>query len=347
MSSPQQYQAEQKAAVAAVIASAATTAALAGAALANFTVWMKFLRAVFPAVVRARYLSAWSARQFYDSERRRVTGKPVLPAPLVEYDFQRFTKAMVPAYQMVVGQLAEARAAERAGTPMVAKVESTVRVVIAREVTSAGREQMKSQAAADNRAISTPITAGALDFAAKDLDAARLDEPVGWVRVLTGDENCGWCVMLASRGVNRRGRPVGIYQSARSGDLPIDDIDYLEEYFSELGSGRSEKQAAKDISERARKAADVDGWHPGCDCLIVPYFGDKDPWWLDSAKEAMSMYVDASKIAEKLVAANPDRKYRIREVDDKGKVTYRSVKLSAGDAIARETVNTMRQMART
>lgn len=70
---------------------------------------------------------------------------------------------------------------------------------------------------------------------------------LNWARVLSGAENCGFCVMLASRG-------------------PV--------YHSEESAGR---RRASDVYDTK-----VDGWvnsyHPNCDCVVVPIYdyGDWD-----------------------------------------------------------------------
>ena len=63
-------------------------------------------------------------------------------------------------------------------------------------------------------------------------------QPKSWARVLTGAENCGFCVMLASRGP--------VYSSA-----------------AEAGRGQA--------SDRDY-AAGINTYHTNCDCLVVPIY---------------------------------------------------------------------------
>lgn len=63
-------------------------------------------------------------------------------------------------------------------------------------------------------------------------------QPVAWARVLSGAENCGFCVMLASRGP--------VYSSA-----------------AEAGRGQA--------SDRDY-AAGINTYHTNCDCLVVPVY---------------------------------------------------------------------------
>lgn len=63
-------------------------------------------------------------------------------------------------------------------------------------------------------------------------------QPKSWARVLTGAENCGFCVMLASRGP--------VYSSAaEAGRGQASDSDY---------------------------AAGINTYHTNCDCLVVPIY---------------------------------------------------------------------------
>ena len=68
-------------------------------------------------------------------------------------------------------------------------------------------------------------------------------QPKSWARVLTGAENCGFCVMLASRGP--------VYSSA-----------------AEAGRGQA--------SDRDY-AAGINTYHTNCDCLVVPIY-DYENW---------------------------------------------------------------------
>ena len=106
----EQYAAEQKAAVMAAVAAAGTAAGMAGAKIVNFTVWMRFLRLVFDAVMSGRSRAAWSARNFFDLERERATGLPRLDVPLLpDYQFDWFVRDMKPAYDTIVRQIAVVR----------------------------------------------------------------------------------------------------------------------------------------------------------------------------------------------------------------------------------------------
>lgn len=67
-------------------------------------------------------------------------------------------------------------------------------------------------------------------------------QPLAWARVLTGAENCGFCVMLASRGP--------VYTSAE-----------------DAGRGK-----ASDTHPDANDTQWINTYHPHCDCLVVPVY---------------------------------------------------------------------------
>lgn len=66
---------------------------------------------------------------------------------------------------------------------------------------------------------------------------------VGWARVLQGETNCGFCVVLASRGA--------VYASA-------------------------ETAGAKSISGNDERVKLGDSWHSHCDCQILPIRDERD-----------------------------------------------------------------------
>ena len=81
-------------------------------------------------------------------------------------------------------------------------------------------------------------------------------QPKSWARVLTGAENCGFCVMLASRGP--------VYSSA-----------------AEAGRGQA--------SDRDY-AAGINTYHTNCDCLVVPIYDYADWPGRDQWRAAERVY---------------------------------------------------------
>ena len=286
-----QYRAEQIAAAAAAAAAAYQAASLAGYSLSNFTAWSRLIRLLFDVVSRQRVNAAFSARRFFDLERQLRTGLPQLDVPLVGYDFQRFEKAMRPAYDMVVKQLAVVRELEKQGLPQPKpRTAPTVAVLASREVSQAGREQLLAAVKADNAVL--------LD------DPER--EPVGWARVATGNETCAWCLMLVSRGPS--------YRYADTAGAKLTDAEVL-------NSG-------------GLMVDDMEKWHAGCDCLVVPVFDRSDWPGRDAYKEALKQWNAA--VPDKI---DPDKKYRVRQKDG----TYKMVTLKQGEARSREALINIRQ----
>ncbi|AKJ72279.1 hypothetical protein BH787_gp04 [Gordonia phage GMA4] len=92
-----------------------------------------------------------------------------------------------------------------------------------------------------DRAIIRHIEQAARDtiVAAVEAEEERSGDPIGWARVLTGAESCGFCAMLASRGP--------IYKT-------------------------------EETAQRRGKNQEEGKYHDGCDCLIVPVFDIDDDW---------------------------------------------------------------------
>lgn len=111
-------------------------------------------------------------------------------------------------------------------------------------------------------------------------------QPKAWARVLSGAENCGFCVMLASRGP--------VYSSA-----------------AEAGRG---KASDKDY------AAGVNTYHTNCDCLVVPIY-DYAKWpgreqW--RAAERVYKEVISQKWSESYNAPHLREKWQEKGKDRKG-----------------------------
>ena len=338
MTSPQyqadEYQREQQAAVIAAVAAAGVAAGLAGYQLANFTVFMRFLRSIWPAVLAGRQRAAWSARNYFDRERLRVTGLPQLEVPLIpEYQFDWFVQDMKPAYQMAVKQIRVARESEKIGVPVPPpRVEAAVRVSAAKVVANAGREQMI--AAVETDALLKEIASPNLRESRKELAKTRLrktwgdqwvedavqeldvehPDVVGWARVATGDETCAFCMMLVSRG------PV-FTTSAKAG-ANIDEV------------------GDQDVIDLFGAGADIpmDEWHTGCDCQVVPVF-DKTDW---PGKQAADAALEKWQDASEGFVYDPDKKYRVGKKQSDGTWKFTSVTLTEAAARYRETLNNLR-----
>ena len=366
MSNDTQYSAEQKAAVAAVVSTAAALAAMYGVQLLTLAGWRKLLEALFPLVAQQRTASAMSARRFYDAQRR-INFPTVLQhdieLPATTWD--GFVQAMEPARREVVKQV---RMSAAKGDPVVPdKIARPVVLQTAKVVQDAGRDTIVKAAETDQ----IPDVVDNLERELKDAvriekraawggntyDVEVPDKPtrkdldtdyakaatkiVGWARVATGDETCGWCWMLVSRG------PVYTDAASSGLDNPVDDIDALEELGTTNGS-----QDLKTLQVAAR--GHMTEWHPGCDCIAVPVF-DRNNWvGRDTHRRALEDWKAASSAATKVIDNKAgDRKrltYRAAkrnkdgsvELNDNGGMIYRDTTIGLGAARSREAVNAMR-----
>ena len=366
MSNDTQYSAEQKAAVAAVVSTAAALAAMYGVQLLTLAGWRKLLEALFPLVAQQRTASAMSARRFYDAQRR-INFPTVLQhdieLPATTWD--GFVQAMEPARREVVKQV---RMSAAKGDPVVPdKIARPVVLQTAKVVQDAGRDTIVKAAETDQiRDVVDNLERELKDAVRiekraawggntydvevpdkpirKDLDtdyAKAATKIVGWARVATGDETCGWCWMLVSRG------PVYTDAASAGLDNPVDDIDALEELGTTNGS-----QDLKTLQVAAR--GHMTEWHPGCDCIAVPVF-DRNNWvGRDTHRRALEDWKAASSAATKVIDNKAgDRKrltYRAAkrnkdgsvELNDNGGMIYRDTTIGLGAARSREAVNAMR-----
>ena len=311
----QQYRAEQIAAAVAVVAAVHQAASLAGLSLANFTVWQKLIRLLFPLVSAQRQKSAWSAREFFDRERARITGLPRLDVPLVGYDFARFERAMRPAYDIAVKQLAVARELDKQGLPAPRTyVPSTISVLATREVSMGGREQGMAHLEADVQQAENLRAAKRESKRAKgELErgiTASGDYPkvVGWARVATGRETCAWCLMLVSRGATYMfaDKAAGWQNERNPGLMPYAELNLQNAY-----DPVKDKSVAEQFAAMEKFLPDIQKrYHPGCDCMVVPVY-DKSNWpGRQDAIDARQLWKDALKGFK----YDPEKEYRVEQL---------------------------------
>lgn len=181
-------------------------------------VWSDIMRSVFPLVDTARTESAKLAREYYDSQRAlHEPNTPRFDVDLPPYRYDWFFESMLPSRAGFLLPGTDSGLAAIAGFRAVKEVEN------------GGRKTIR--------------------------DAVRNDGvALGWARVATGRETCGFCLMLVSRGP--------VYQSAEAAGLGTDDtsaLDILDE---------NDTEAFNELMTR---------FHPNCDCKVVPVF-DRDNW---------------------------------------------------------------------
>lgn|SRR6187551_40734 len=199
-------------------------------------VWGDIVRSIFPLVNEARRESAQLAREYYDTQRERHTDEDErFDVDLAGYEYDWFYEAMLPAKKSF--QLNE--------TTLGQAIQAGFRAV--KEVENGGRRTIRNAVDRDSSAV-------------------------GWARVATGRETCGFCLMLVSRGP--------VYQSAESAGLNTDDTTALEI----LDEGDTE--AFNELMTR---------FHPNCDCKVVPVFDRNDWQGRDDYLEAQKTWKEVTK----------------------------------------------------
>mgnify|MGYP003606112248 FL=1 len=182
--------------------------------------WGLLLEALFAVVDPARSNSAELGRTFFDEEHRKNTGEAPPNIMLSKSSFDYFERAMREVKSAIQAE----------NTP-----ESSLR--------RASEIAMKH---VENGGRSTILHA---------VDGQRSNS-VRFARVLTGAENCEFCIMLASRG-------------------PV--------YRSESSAG------SKTVNGM------IESFHPGCDCKIVPVYNKANYPGRESWLEADRIYRQATK----------------------------------------------------
>lgn len=148
-----------------------------------------FAARLYPHVVQAR------ERSYVLSTHRMQSSSPTRPAPIRPYPVDAVESAVSDVVErsrkprVRVTYLDQVSRAER--KPRV-RVTSDLGARLARHAYQAGRDVV----------VDT---------------ADSMGEGVGWARVLTGAENCAWCVMLASRGPVYRSERAALTASGRRG----------------------------------------------------------------------------------------------------------------------------------
>lgn len=203
--------------------------------------WLSILRLLFSLLRPAAVAVSEDYRKMFDAEHAKAFPGEELPAVnLVVPEFEHFvadmedvrhqmSKADTSDYEVVNASLRVARTAENSG-----------RLTIRRAVDELTQKYIdKGFSESDARAF-------AADDERRRVRGSTMPQGriIGWARVPTGKETCGFCWMLASRGP--------VYGSAESG-------------------------GAKHVSGDPVAADYTGGWHTGCDCKVVPVF-NLDDW---------------------------------------------------------------------
>lgn len=223
-------------------------------------VWTTLLQALFETVREQAWQAAKIARDFYDARREETfPGIPMQPVKLASLSFENFVREMEPVRKIVekpdfsteVVALRVARSVENgARRTIIRAVENPDPildpVIISREervpefrLESAVHQPIQA------RPTPVPVESPTPKPQADKRDVPRLVR--GWARVPTGRETCGFCWMLASRGP--------VYESSWSGGGRITDAGVI-----------------RKTADGTMTSDDMNQWHTGCDCKIVPVF---------------------------------------------------------------------------
>ena len=197
--------------------------------------WANIIQSIFPLINQARTESAILAREYYDTQRKNHVDDDQFDIDLPAYEYDWFYEAMFPSQKSFQSSETSLGEAAQAGFRAVKEVEN------------GGRRTIRNAVDRDSSAV-------------------------GWARVATGRETCGFCLMLVSRGP--------VYQSAESAGLNADAttaLDILDE---------NDAQAFNELMTR---------FHPNCDCKVVPVFDRMNWQGRDDYLAARDTWIEATK----------------------------------------------------
>lgn len=199
--------------------------------------WRLLMDLIYPEVEKARKESAELAREFYDSERE-AHGLDPHPVYLAGTNRDVFHSEMEPYRKDLSRKGADGKDVSRAT------------LGVARSVENAGRKTIIEAVESDDVSFEQDEGDEVTFEGGGPSSKAKTDQKVrGWARVPTGDETCAWCLMLCSRGP--------VYRDAQKAGAATGHYASLDAYESGVG-------------------VEMNEWHPGCDCKVVPVFDDKN-----------------------------------------------------------------------
>ncbi|MGZ9829872.1 VG15 protein [Tsukamurella ocularis] len=214
----------------------------------------QIVQRMLPTVIAARQAS-YEAGAAHLRHAARAAGAPQpMPAPIVAYTPDVLDEAIEAAVEKATPRKPRVRVTEvdPAALDQVSRTRPRVRVAVA--ATVAKHAQAAGRAVVEDTA-----------------DA--LDEEVGWARVLTGAENCAFCVMLASRGP--------VYKTERT------------------------------AQHRGRNQVD-DTYHNNCDCVPTLVFKGRDWEGRERFEVAEDLWTEATKGYRQKAALNALRRQLAR-----------------------------------
>lgn len=202
--------------------------------------WLAILQALFETVKQQTWQAAEIARDFYDAERQRqIPGVPVQPVMLPTLRFEDFVRDME-----AVRKIASRPdfSTEVVAMRVARTVENGARRTIIRAVEDPDPDLDQF---AESQEDEAPEPTPKKQKKTKRGSTQKLIR--GWARVPTGRETCGFCWMLASRGP--------VYSSSWAG-----------------GGRLKDSEIVRRTADGTMSSDDMNKWHTGCDCKIVPVF---------------------------------------------------------------------------
>lgn len=279
--------------------------------------WVDFLQAIFPFVREGRRRSAQTSYSFFHSEHRRIYGFDDGRAFSDDgYEFAWFVKDMAPFRKTFTQDRTSAGYDET-------RVIQAIQRGVARATENGGREAMQHAVEVFDEKEPPKVefrdpressdTRQPYKWQEKSETVQQVEEAIepkkkkgkkkrkkdklpdnvvkletrrvkGWARVPTGEETCGWCLMLCSRGP--------VYSSAYTAGLELEDYQALRDY--------NQGQIASD--------EDMEQWHPGCDCKVVPVFDTRDWPGKADADRYLEIWNEATRLAQEELERNPGKK---------------------------------------
>ena len=282
---PEEYAAQQAAITSGLAAYISKLAKLFTSPALSVKDWLAFLQVVFPEVQKRYDQSANLGRYFYDSQRKKYHPDLARNERLLsELKWEWFVQNMEPARK----DLSQADSPEYA--------PSKVALAAVREVEMAARRQIIGAVKNDDD----------LKLKIDESEALPTDtkQVIGWARVATGRETCAWCLMLISRGAKLNHKKNFGYAEAATAGIDLDDTTALDLY---LESGGDLEKYRELLYDDEADESTMEEWHTGCDCLAVPVFDVADWPGLDQAKQALQLWIDASREADKLIKSGKSR----------------------------------------
>lgn len=126
----------------------------------------------------------------------------------------------------------------------------------------------------------------------RERERTRAEAPIGWARVLTGLESCGFCAILASRGP--------IYVTEESAGRVVGQVRSAMAQFNQVPA---RTRGSRDRGER---------YHDGCDCIVVQVFDSADWIGMEAWDELEQLWIESD--------GRKDFEKRFRQIREDGDV---------------------------